>query len=141
MIRANIQEAEEQTMARFMSGLNYPIKRVTEFQPYNTVVELVHQATKAERQVQQDSRNTRSYPTFTPKATTYSSKSTSRATPEKSYTQGSGGGTSSLWAPSTTTSTKAERQVQQDSRCEGCIASSIPRVLLHLSLRLGSLVH
>ena len=99
MIRANIQEAEEQTMARFMSGLNYPIKRVTEFQPYNTVVELVHQATKAERQVQQDSKNTRSYPTFTPRATTYSNKSTTQVTPGKSYTQGSSGGTSSLRPP------------------------------------------
>lgn len=58
MIRANIQEAEEQTMARFMWGLNYPIKRITEFQPYNDMVELVHQAIKAERQLQQDSKHT-----------------------------------------------------------------------------------
>ena len=106
MIRANIHEAEEQTMARFMSGLSNPIKRITEFQPYNNVVELVHQAVKAERQVQQDSKNTRSYPTFTPRATTYSNKSTSRGTPEKSYTQGSGGGASSLRPPTTTTGTK-----------------------------------
>ena len=38
-------------MARFMNGLNYPIKKIVEFQPYATLVELVHQATKAERHV------------------------------------------------------------------------------------------
>uniref|UniRef100_J3MJ95 CCHC-type domain-containing protein n=1 Tax=Oryza brachyantha TaxID=4533 RepID=J3MJ95_ORYBR len=63
MIRANVYEHEEQTMARFLAGLNYPIKRITEFQPYNSVVELVHQATKAERQVQQDSKFTKN-PSF-----------------------------------------------------------------------------
>ena len=38
-------------MTRFMNGLNYPIKKIVEFQPYATLVELVHQATKAERHV------------------------------------------------------------------------------------------
>ncbi|KAK1678899.1 hypothetical protein QYE76_039747 [Lolium multiflorum] len=32
MMRANIQESEEQTIARFFNGLNYPIKRIVEFQ-------------------------------------------------------------------------------------------------------------
>ena len=51
MMRANIEESEKQSMARFMNGLNYPIKKIVEFQPYATLVELVHQATKAERHV------------------------------------------------------------------------------------------
>ncbi|KAK1627943.1 hypothetical protein QYE76_002258 [Lolium multiflorum] len=54
MMRANIQESEEQTIARFFNGLNYPIKRIVEFQPYSNMVELVHQASKAERQVIED---------------------------------------------------------------------------------------
>src|SRR3954471_22642748 len=35
------------------SGLNHPIKRITEFQKYNNMVELVHIASKAECQVQE----------------------------------------------------------------------------------------
>ena len=54
MMRANVEQSEEQTMARFMNGLNYPIKRIVEFQPYTSLMELVHQATKAERQVADD---------------------------------------------------------------------------------------
>jgi len=34
MMRANVNEYEEQSMARFMNGLNYPIKKIVEFQPY-----------------------------------------------------------------------------------------------------------
>src|SRR4051812_10204896 len=56
MIRANVKESAEQTMARFLNGLNYQVKKITNFQPYNSVEELVHQATKAERQVQEDAK-------------------------------------------------------------------------------------
>jgi len=51
MMRANVNEYEEQSMARFMNGLNYPIKKIVEFQPYASLVELVHHASKAERHV------------------------------------------------------------------------------------------
>ena len=54
MIRANVTEDDEQTMARFLNGLNHPIKKIADFQPYSNLIELVHQATKAERQVQDD---------------------------------------------------------------------------------------
>ena len=54
MIRANVTEDDEQTMARFLNGLNHPIKNIADFQPYSNLIELVHQATKAERQVQDD---------------------------------------------------------------------------------------
>ena len=52
MIRANVKEDDEQTMARFLNGLNHPIKKIADFQPYSNLIELVHQATEAERQVQ-----------------------------------------------------------------------------------------
>ena len=51
MIRANITEHDEQTMARFLNGLNHPIKKIADFQPYSNLIELVHQATKAKHQV------------------------------------------------------------------------------------------
>ncbi|KAK1602197.1 hypothetical protein QYE76_018181 [Lolium multiflorum] len=60
MMRANIQESEQQTIARFFNGLNYPIKRIVEFQPYSNMVELVHQASKAERQVNEDLKYSKS---------------------------------------------------------------------------------
>ena len=41
-------------MERFLNGLNHPIKKIADFQPYSNLIELVHQATKAERQVQDD---------------------------------------------------------------------------------------
>ena len=50
MLRANLKELNEQTMARFLNRLNYPIRKIVEFQPYKTMMELLHQATKAERQ-------------------------------------------------------------------------------------------
>lgn len=51
MIRARVHEDEEQSMERFMFGLNKNIKRIVNFQPYSTIVELVHLATKAEKQL------------------------------------------------------------------------------------------
>ena len=54
MIWSNVKEDDEQTMARFLNGLNHPIKQIANFQPYSNLLELVHQATKAERQVQDD---------------------------------------------------------------------------------------
>ena len=54
MIRANVMEDDVQTMARFLNGLNHPIKKIADFQPYSNLIKLVHQDTKAERQVQDD---------------------------------------------------------------------------------------
>ncbi|KAK1601257.1 hypothetical protein QYE76_017585 [Lolium multiflorum] len=51
MMSANVDEREEQTMARFLNGLNIPVKRIVEFLPYTNMVELLHQATRAERQM------------------------------------------------------------------------------------------
>ena len=81
MIRANIMEDEEQTMARFLNGLNYSIKKIADFQPYNNLLELVHQATKAERQVQEDYK----YSKFNSKNFgSYNQASTTSATPTTS---------------------------------------------------------
>ena len=46
MIRANVTEDDEQTMARFFNGLNHPIKKIADFQPYSNLMRLVHQAYK-----------------------------------------------------------------------------------------------
>ncbi|KAK1694460.1 hypothetical protein QYE76_011157 [Lolium multiflorum] len=67
MMRANIQESESQTIARFFNGLNYPIKRIVEFQQYSNMVELVHQASKAERQVNEDIKYSKSKQYFASK--------------------------------------------------------------------------
>ncbi|XP_066316535.1 uncharacterized protein [Miscanthus floridulus] len=59
MIRADVCEDEEQTIACFMAGLHHNIQRIVEFHPYRHLIDLVHQATKAERQLQQDAKNSK----------------------------------------------------------------------------------
>ncbi|KAK1686522.1 hypothetical protein QYE76_047370 [Lolium multiflorum] len=90
MMRANIQESEQQTIARFFNGLNYPIKRIVEFQPYSNMVELVHQASKAERQVSEDIKYSKSKSYFAYKFATTpptsSVKPTASSTPSKQPT-------------------------------------------------------
>ncbi|KAK1665420.1 hypothetical protein QYE76_053579 [Lolium multiflorum] len=87
MMRANIQESENQTIARFFNGLNYPIKRIVEFQQYSNMVELVHQASKAERQVNEDIKYSKSKQYFASKLATTtpttSVKPTTSSTPSK----------------------------------------------------------
>ncbi|KAK1627990.1 hypothetical protein QYE76_002305 [Lolium multiflorum] len=90
MMRANIQESENQTIARFFNGLNYPIKRIVEFQQYSNMVELVHQASKAERQVNEDIKYSKSKQYFASKLATTtpttSVKPTVSSTPSKQPT-------------------------------------------------------
>ncbi|KAK1695116.1 hypothetical protein QYE76_011813 [Lolium multiflorum] len=90
MMRANIQESENQTIARFFNGLNYPIKRIVEFQPYSNMVELVHQASKAERQVKEDIKYSKSKSYFASKLATTdpttSAKPSVSSTPSKQTT-------------------------------------------------------
>ena len=64
MIRANVTEDDEKTMACFLNGLNHPIKKIADFQPYSNLIKLVHQVTKAECQVQDDFK----YAKFTSKS-------------------------------------------------------------------------
>jgi hypothetical protein len=91
MIRANVYEDEEQTIARFMAGLHRNIQRMVEFQPYQSLIDLVHQATKAERQLQQDAKSTKPL-SYGARTMTRGSKSISRFTAASSMTKGSTGG-------------------------------------------------
>ncbi|XP_017613580.1 uncharacterized protein LOC108458685 [Gossypium arboreum] len=51
MIRANVQEDPEATMAQFLAGLNHDIANVVELQHYLEVVGMVHMAIKVEKQL------------------------------------------------------------------------------------------
>jgi hypothetical protein len=51
MIRANIEEDREATMARFLNGLNWDIANVVELQHYVELEDMVHMAIKVERQL------------------------------------------------------------------------------------------
>uniref|UniRef100_A0A2N9FCF4 CCHC-type domain-containing protein n=1 Tax=Fagus sylvatica TaxID=28930 RepID=A0A2N9FCF4_FAGSY len=51
MIRANVEEDREATMARFLSGLNRDIANVIELQHYVEIEDMVHMAIKVERQL------------------------------------------------------------------------------------------
>ena len=77
MIIANVQEPPEQTMARFLLGLNNPIRKIVEFQPYTNMVELVHNTIKAKRQVQEDNKYAKAKAYFASKSTTNDQPSSS----------------------------------------------------------------
>jgi hypothetical protein len=51
MIRANVEEDREATMARFLSGLNRDIANVIELQHYVEIEDMVHMTMKVERQL------------------------------------------------------------------------------------------
>jgi len=51
MIRGNVEEDQETTMAKFLSGLNRDIANVVELQHYVKVEDTVHMAMKVERQL------------------------------------------------------------------------------------------
>jgi hypothetical protein len=101
MIQANVKEDDEQTMARFLNGLNHPIKKIADFQPYSNLLELVHQAAKAERQVQEDYKyskySSKTYGSYNQASTTTTPPPMTRATP-------STGDKSSYKNPSTSSS-------------------------------------
>ena len=51
MIRANVEEDREATIARFLNGLNQDIANVVELQHYVELEDMVHMAIKVERQL------------------------------------------------------------------------------------------
>ncbi|KAL4289661.1 hypothetical protein GQ457_14G015170 [Hibiscus cannabinus] len=59
MMRANIVEDREATMARFLSGLNTDIANVVELQHYVELDEMVHMAIKVERQQRRKTTSSR----------------------------------------------------------------------------------
>jgi len=50
-IRANVEEDNEATMARFLHGLNHDISDIVELHHYVEMDDLVHQAIKVEQQL------------------------------------------------------------------------------------------
>ncbi|XP_039055027.1 uncharacterized protein LOC120197653 [Hibiscus syriacus] len=72
MMRANMEEDKEATMARFLAGLNFEIANVVELQHYVELDDMVHMAIKIERQQRRKSSyrgNTPSKVSFNPSVT------------------------------------------------------------------------
>ncbi|XP_039059944.1 uncharacterized protein LOC120203854 [Hibiscus syriacus] len=72
MMRANMEEDKEATMARFLAGLNFEIANVVELQHYVELDDMVHMTIKIERQQRRKSSyrgNTPSKVSFNPSVT------------------------------------------------------------------------
>ena len=65
MIRANVEEDREVTMARFLNGLNRDIANIVELQHYVELGDKVHMAIKVERQLKRKG-TAKSYSVSTP---------------------------------------------------------------------------
>jgi hypothetical protein len=52
MLRCNLEEREDASMARFFTGLNREIQDILEYKDYANITHLFHFACKAEREVQ-----------------------------------------------------------------------------------------
>ncbi|KAF7802554.1 Transposon Ty3-G Gag-Pol polyprotein [Senna tora] len=63
MIRANVVEDREATMAHFICGLNKEIANVVELQHYVEIEDLVHMAMKVERQLKKGGRSSSKFET------------------------------------------------------------------------------
>ncbi|GKV49077.1 hypothetical protein SLEP1_g55848 [Rubroshorea leprosula] len=59
MVRANVEEDREATMARFLHGLTHDIANVVELQHYVELEDMVHMAMKIERQPKRKGATTR----------------------------------------------------------------------------------
>ena len=62
MIRANVEEDREATMARFLNGLNREIANTIELHHYVELEDLVHMAIKVERQLKRGGTRPRPFP-------------------------------------------------------------------------------
>jgi hypothetical protein len=74
-----------------MSGLHRDILQIVEFQPYHNLVQCVHQASKAERQLQQDAKARKSS-SFSSQVTPCGYKFTPRANVNRGTIVNSSGG-------------------------------------------------
>ncbi|XP_057808603.1 uncharacterized protein LOC131023078 [Salvia miltiorrhiza] len=63
MIRANVDEDREATMARFLCGLNKEIANIVDLQHYVELEDMVHMAMKVERQLKKKGTFQRNFPT------------------------------------------------------------------------------
>ncbi|KAK8635074.1 hypothetical protein V6N13_022952 [Hibiscus sabdariffa] len=66
LMRANIEEDREATMARFLNGLNTDIANVVELQHYVELDEMVHMAIKVKRQQRRRTTSSRGNTSFKP---------------------------------------------------------------------------
>ena len=62
LVRANIEEDSEDTMARFLNGLNPEIRDVVELQEYVVLDDLLHRALRVEQQIKRRSATRRNSP-------------------------------------------------------------------------------
>ena len=62
MIRANVDEDREATMARFLLGLNWEIANLVELQHYMELEDMVHMAIKIENQLKRRGSSTQQNP-------------------------------------------------------------------------------
>jgi hypothetical protein len=74
MQRARVHEQLEQTMQRFLGGLNYNIKRIVQHHQYFDMTDLLHQAHEAELQLVDDAK-------FAPRSSANSGHFTPRTAP------------------------------------------------------------
>lgn len=127
-IRANVEEDEEATMARFLHGLNRDISDIVELQHYTQMEDLVHQAIRVEQQLKRKGQIRRSNTASNPQnwknnTRGESSSSSKEATPESK-------GKSVAISPSHVTTNKAVKCF----KCQGLghIASQCPtkRIML-----------
>jgi hypothetical protein len=72
--RARVCEQPEQTMQRFLAGLNYNIKRIVRHHQYFDMIDLLHQAHEAELQLVDDAK-------FAPHSSTNRGRFTPRTAP------------------------------------------------------------
>ena len=82
MIKADVDEPVDATMARFLSGLNRDIQDRMELQEYGTMEQMLHKAILIEQQVKRKSYSKPAFalkPSFTPKPS-YQDKGKSSAT-------------------------------------------------------------
>lgn len=117
MIRANIDEDREATMARFLSGLDPNIAATVELQHYVEIEDMVHMAMKVERQLKRKG-TTRSYGNTTSKWGQNPYKKNS------SFTPNDRGGTSKNVKPSAETNKGKSPSIpvrSRDVQCFKCL--------------------
>jgi hypothetical protein len=91
MTRANVYEDEEQSIVHFKSCLHRNIQCIVESQQYHNLIELVHQASKVESQLQHDTMISGARP-FNVKGTTSARKCTPRGSAGRCTVNNSSGG-------------------------------------------------
>jgi hypothetical protein len=117
MIRANVEEDREATMARFLSGLNRDIANVVELQHYVEIEDMVHMAMKVERQLKR--KGTARYTSVS--STTWKSKwdrndpaeAKRKTEPPKSKDEG----------PSSRPKVESQPSRNRDIKCFKCLGS------------------